>query len=158
MKLLACPWRASMKVPRSPQRSTRSLHLWSCAKPGIQYQKTQENCHQKQDMSLLRIGFWGGPNVHSSPIFLECQLLFAVYVFFWFCCWKLNQKFECAPKGTSPLHHSHQPVVRTIMIHLPKHCHMHVFYAAVYVTGANANKIEITEARRLAPHTVLAHI
>ena len=76
--------------------------------------------------------------------------------FFWFCCWKLNQKFEC--EGTSPLHHSHQPVVRTVMIHLPKHCHMYVFYSAVYVTGANANKIEITEARRLAPHTVLAHI
>ena len=24
---------------------------------------------------------WGGPNFHSSPIFLECQLLFAVYFF-----------------------------------------------------------------------------
>ena len=35
------------------------------------------------------------------------------------------------------------------MIHLPKHCHMYVFYSAVYVTGANANKIEIIEARRL---------
>jgi hypothetical protein len=111
-------------------------------------------------MSLLRIGFWGGPNVHSSPIFLECQLLFAVYVFFWFCCWKLNQKFECAPKGTSPLHHSHQPVVRTIMIHLPKHCHMQVFYAAVHVTGANANKIEIIEARRLisSAHRLSAYL
>ena len=79
--------------------------------------------------------------------------------FFFFFCWKLNQKFEC--EGTSPLHHSHQPVVRTVMIHLPKHCHMYVFYSAVYVTGANANKIEIIEARRLissAHYTVLAHI
>ena len=33
---------------------------------------------------------------------------------------------------------------RTVMFHLPKHCH-----AAVDVTGANANKIEIIEARRL---------